>query len=340
MNTKPLAICVDMFGCPNRCAHCWLSHMPNRTMEKGADEWIVSLFKPYFDSIEFYSWLREPDFCDDYRGRWERDKALSVNCEPERFELASFWRLVRDPDYVRFLCEVGVRCVQLTFFGTEKNTDRYIRPGAFRVLMRAADILIENSISPRFQAFINEENRDDIAELLDLTETLRFGERCKAFGGSFKFFVHEGSCEGENRLLYPIRIQKGHIPERLLPYYLEPELLHSEREYCEMFKNDFSRFVPGNGGEDMIVIYVSNSFDLFFNFTHMRPEWRIGNLRTEPIEELVRRIKDEDIPALRRARAVTLSELVRRWADPSSDRLFGEDDFKQYLLNTHLERER
>ncbi len=45
---KSLTIAVDMFGCPNRCRHCWLSHMPNRKMEEGADEWIVNSFKPYF----------------------------------------------------------------------------------------------------------------------------------------------------------------------------------------------------------------------------------------------------------------------------------------------------
>ena len=117
LTNRSLAICADLYGCPNRCLHCWLGHMPNRDMGSGADAWIVEQFKPYFDEIEFYSWLREPDFCPDYRTQWERDKALSVGCVPERFELASFWRLVRDSDYVNFLKELGVPRVQLTFFG-------------------------------------------------------------------------------------------------------------------------------------------------------------------------------------------------------------------------------
>ncbi|MBR0135915.1 MAG: radical SAM protein, partial [Clostridia bacterium] len=188
--TTPLTICMDMFGCPNRCLHCWLGHMPNRQMEAGADEWIVGLFKPYSEEIEFYSWLREPDFCADYRERWKRDKRLSVNCEPERFELARFWRLVRDPEYVRFLKEVGVRCVQLTFFGLEETTDRFIgRKGAFRELMQANELLLENEISPRWQAFIYEENREELVELLRLSEKLGIDRRCAEFGGSFKFFI-------------------------------------------------------------------------------------------------------------------------------------------------------
>ena len=165
MNNKPLTLAVDMYGCPNRCLHCWLSHMPNRTMEPDADRWIVDLFRPYFARIAFYSWLREPDFCDDYRARWERDKALSVGALPQRFELGSFRRLARDPDYAAFLKETGVKCVQLTFFGLEEMTDRYVgRKGAYRELLQATEILLAHEISPRWQTFINEEN-----------EQLRFG---------------------------------------------------------------------------------------------------------------------------------------------------------------------
>ena len=80
---------------------------------------------------------------------------LSVNAVPPRFELGSFWRLVRDPDYAGFLKEVGVNCVQRTFFGMEETTDRYV------------------------------------------------GRK-----GVFRFFVYPGTCDGENRKLYPSRIIK------------------------------------------------------------------------------------------------------------------------------------
>ena len=337
MNRKPLVICADLCGCPNRCLHCWLGHMPNRTMEPGADAWIVAQFRPFFDTITFYSWLREPDFCADYRAQWERDKQLSVGAPPQRFELASFWRLVRDPDYVNFLKEVGVRCVQLSFFGLEQTTDRCVgRPGAFRELLQATEILIENGILPRWQAFIDEENRSEIPALLLLSEQLRLQERCQALGGSFRFFVHAGSCDGENARRYPLRIQKSHIPEGLIPCYYGYDELETEAELCARLQDDAAPYVPHSGQE--LVLYVSNTYDLFFNFTHMRPEWRIGNLKTDPIDELVRRITEEDTPALRLARSVSLGELVRRFGDPSSQRVFDEADFKAFLLNTFLEK--
>ena len=336
MNSKPLVIAADMYGCPNRCLHCWLSHMPNHRMEPGADQWIVDQFKPFFNQITFYSWLREPDFCDDYKEQWERDKMLSFNAVPERFELASFWRLTRDPLYVSFLKEVSVSCVQLTFFGLEETTDCYVgRKGAFQELLKATEILIDHEISPRWQAFINEENKDELVKLSDLINELDLERRCEAFGGHFRFFVHEGSCDGENRKLYPIRIHKNHIPEALIPYYLYYDELFSERELCEKLKDDSSYIVPHN--EEDIVLYVNNQYDLFFNFTHMRPEWRIGNLKQDPIEELVRRAVEEDIPALNEARIITVKELVKRYGDLSSERAFEEDDYKTYLLNSYLE---
>ena len=195
--SRKLALVVDMYGCPNRCRHCWLGRLPNIPPENGADEMLVNSFRPHFEQIEYYSWLREPDFCGEYRARWERDKALSVNCEPQRFELASFWRLVRDGEYAKFLREVGVKVVQLTFFGGEETTDRYIgRKGAYSELLKATEILLQNGIAPRWQAFINAENKDEVAELPKLAEKLKLAERCRQIGQNFKFFVHAGSCDG------------------------------------------------------------------------------------------------------------------------------------------------
>lgn len=337
MFDKALTLVVDMEGCPNRCLHCWLGHMPNRRMENGADEWIVEQFRPWFPTITYYSWLREPDYSPDYRARWEKDRRLSVNAEPQRFELASFWRLTRDPDYVRFLKDVGVGCVQLTFFGLEATTDRYVgRKGAFRELLQATEILIENRISPRWQGFLNEENREELVSLLRLAEERQLQRRCQAFDGAFRFFVHAGSCDGENRRLYPIRIRKEHIPPALIPYYWNYDELRTEEELWALWKDDGSHVTYHN--EEELVLNIANNYDVFFNFTHMTPEWRIGNLKTDPIDELVRAAVEEDTPALRTARAVTVGELVRRYGDPASHRVFFPEDYKAWLLNTHLGR--
>lgn len=336
MLDQPLILVVDMYGCPNRCRHCWIGHMPNRQMDGDADVWIVDYFRPFFNKITYYSWLREPDFCDGYRERWDRDNAISVNSKPERFELASFWRLVRDPGYVLFLKETGVKRVQLAYFGMEEMTDRYVgRKGAFQELLKATDILIANQIAPRWQAFINEENKNQIVQLAELAHAMHLEERCAAFGENFTFFVHSGSCDGENRKLYDIRIRKSSVPEEIKPYYLDYGKTMTERECCGLLKEDTSHVVHHNEGQ--IVLYISNTFDVYFNFTHMEEAWKIGNLKDTDPWEMVRRVIEEDTAALNAARAVTVKTLVERYGDVNSDRIFFVEDYKSYLLNRYVE---
>ena len=328
---RQLHLVVDMYGCPNRCLHCWLGHSPNRVMEAGADDFIVQYFAPYFDRIAYYSWTREPDYCPDYVARWQRDVAISVNCKPERFELASFYRIVRDAQYIPFLRSVGVAKVQLTLFGLEATQDRYVgRNGAYAEVMRATDLLIAGGITPRWQCFINEENAAEIVQLYHMAEEMR-RTRCP----QMEFFVHEGSCEGENRKLYDIRITKPHIPQELIPVYFDYDELHTEAECCAMLAAD--RTHPTyEVGED-ITLYISNTYDVFYNFTNMSAPWAIGNLKREAPEALVRRIVSGDTFALRAARQCTWAQLVARYGDPQSLRAFSLGDFKDYLFNNYLD---
>ncbi len=225
--------------------------------------------------------------------------------------------------------------MQLTFFGLETLTDRYVgRKGTFRELLQATELLLAHRIAPRWQAFINEENKDELVELLRLSETLQLRERCEAFGEEFRFFVHEGSCDGENRKLYGIRICKGDVPAELKPYYLDFDRLASEREWVERLWDDFSHVTFHN--VDRIVLQISNRFDVYFNFFEMSERWKIGNLKTDAPDELVRRVAEEDVPALCVARNRTVGELAGQYGDPHSERLFARGDYEEYLLNLCL----
>ena len=331
LTDRQLNLVVDMYGCPNRCAHCWLGHMPNRRMADGADEFIMERFSPYFDKIAFYSWLREPDFCADYRNRWFRDIALSKNARPQRFELASFYRIVRDEAYIPFLKETGVKKVQLTFFGLKETQDRYVgRKGAFEEVLRATELLIESGIVPRWQCFINEENKGEIKEVLSLAEEIR-RKKCP----DLEFFVHEGSCDGENRKLYSIRIQKQNIPKEIIPVFLDYDRLTTEKECCEQLLTDFSH--PDFHNEGDITLNISNTYDVYYNFTHMTPPWIIGSLKSDDPDALIHRIVGEDTFALNAAKRITWAELTKEYGDLYSERVFGLDDFKIYLFNNYLD---
>jgi hypothetical protein len=336
MSEKKLVLVVDMYGFPNRCKHCWLGHMPNINIKDGEDQFIVDFFKPYFETITYYSWVREPDFCQDYENRWIKDNQLSINALPERFELASFYKLANDKNYVKFLKKVGTKAVQLSFFGLEKMTDKYVgRIGAYKELIKATEALIDNEITPRWQAFINEENKDEIVKLLDLIKQMKLEQRCKSFNTEFKFFVHEGSCDGENLKLYNIRITKDHIPSSLIPYHLNFDQVKTEKELCQKLIND-NGYVTYQKQES-IVLNISNKFDVYFNFTSMKPKWKIGNLKIDNPNELIDKIVNQDILPLRLAKTITIQELVNKYGQFDSEKAFFEDDYKNYLLNYYIE---
>lgn len=147
---KNITIALDMSGCPNRCKHCWIGHFKNGNMSIEDLKYVANSFKDYTNSLEVYSWFREPDFNADYKNLWEIDNELSKNTKPKRFELLSFWRINRDEEYVKWAYNIGVRRCQLTFFGLEEKTDYYVgRKGAFNELINATRILLENKIAPR-----------------------------------------------------------------------------------------------------------------------------------------------------------------------------------------------
>lgn len=331
MEDRTLSICADLFGCPNCCKHCWLGHMPNRRMEDDADQQIMQYFDPYFSSIAFYSWMREPDFCQNYKERWERDVAISKNAKPQRFELASFYRIVRDKGYIPFLKSVGTEKVQLTFFGLKETQDRYVgRKGAYEEIMQASDLLIENGIIPRWQCFINKENAQEILTIFDMYQEIK-RTRCP----KMEFFVHVGSCDGENRKLYPIRMNKADIPQKLIPYYYAYKEVLTEGECCRLLQEDNSHpdFAPD---EESLVLYVSNTYDVYFNVANTTKPWVIGNMKEIDSAEMMRRIDKQDTYALNKAKEVTWAELVERYGDSQSGKAFFLDDYKMYLFNNYL----
>ena len=321
---KRLTICIDMYGCPNRCKHCWLGNLPNNPFPNGYDALIVDLFKPYFNNIEFYSWLREPDFCNDYKNRWIKDNELS-SFKPERFELASFYRIVRDPEYVKWLKELGTKKVQLTFFGLEETTNYFVgRKGAYQELIKASQILKENGIEPRWQMFIYETNKEEVVKLIKIAKEMDIKE----------ILVHEGTCDGNNRNFYDVRINKSHIPEEVKPYYLDYANILSEKECIEILKDDESHYLPHNDGD--IVLYITNDLNVYFNFTNPSPAWKIGNIKEDNILEIVRKVVEEDIPALNLSKTIAAKKLVQKYGNFDSDRVFSLDDYKMYLLNNYL----
>lgn len=203
-NFKKITICVDMAGCPNRCRHCWIGAGKNGHMTVMQFESIANEFKGFSKDLEVFSWYREPDYRDDYRDLWDLECKLST-VPRKHFELVSFWRLVRDDTYADWLYSVGVRRCQLTLFGGEAITDYYVgRKGAYKEIISAIQILLDKKIAIRLQVFVNKSNLIELIELEKVIKELQLEEKCAEINQQFELFIHQGSCDGENKKLYDI----------------------------------------------------------------------------------------------------------------------------------------
>ena len=336
-----ITVCLDMRGCPNRCRHCWIGHAPNARLPKEALVYVAEAFRPFARRLTVYDWYREPDYGDDYREMWELCGRLS-DTRPEHFELVSFWRLARDPDYGPYLASLGVRRAQLTLFGGRARTDQYTgRANAFDEILQAMEVLLQNRIAPRIQVFVNNENLGELAQVEALVRDLDLEARCRAFGEDFDLFLHQGSCDGENEKLYDIRVTPEDL-EKIPPdltartlRYLQRESLEqvfgrTEQALCEELRQDDS--TASLAAPDP-VFYVDAAFNVYPNFTAPAPAWRLGNVRVDGAEAILKTYAQDGSAAQRTRRTIPLCDLAAAQGDEQSQRLFGREDYITYLLN-------
>lgn len=309
-------------------------------------EKISAKFKPYTYEFEIFDWYREPDFKDNYKELWELRKKLSDKITPH-FELISVWRIVRDNNYVKWLVSLGLKKSQLTLFGGEVTTNYYTgRKGAYREILQAIDILIENKISPRIQVFINKDNIDELPLVENLILKNCLSERCLDFGGEFACFVYQGSCDGENAKLYDIRITQDDlkkIPPLLSEYTLKYFHANSLNDIFGQTEQDlYQKYIKntstGSYVVDTPVLFIDNAYNVYPNISTPAPYWCLGNLKESSAEEILQNYLTGKSVAQTIRQEIPLSEIVKQYGDPNSMRLFGKKDYVTFLLNQYCER--
>lgn len=342
---KKLTLCLDMFGCPNRCKHCWVGHSPNGNMTVDDFKQIAEQFKPYAREVEMFDWYREPDFKDNYKQLWDLRKQLSDSITPH-FELISVWRIVRDCEYVKWLVSLGLKKVQLTLFGGEATTDYYTgRKGAYKEILQAIDILIENNISPRIQVFVNKDNIDELPLIENLILEKNLEKRCSDFGGEFTCFIHQGSCDGENAKLYDVRITPEDlikIPQSLVKHTLKHFNATSLIEVFGQTEQDlYKKLIDDTSTEsyveDSLVLYIDNKFNVYPNISAPAPYWCLGNLNSSNAEKILQNYLQSKSIAQSTRLTVPVCQIVKSCGNPHSLRLFDEQDYIVYLLNKYCE---
>lgn len=343
MNFKKITIALDMHGCPNRCKHCWLGHSPNGrlTIEDLRD--VSELFRPYTDCLEVEDWYREPDFADNYKEMYTLCHNLS-DVHADHYELISVWRIVRDPGYAKWLALLGLKAAQLTIFGDREKTDFYTgRKGAYDDILRAIEILLAHGISPRLQFFLNKDTLHELPFVEKLIAELDLENRCRAIGGEFSFFLHQGSCDGENERFYDIWVTPEDL-ERIPSVLAEYTLKHfGKKQLQEVFgtteKELFQKLLADTSTasyvSDSPVFFIDKDYNVYPNVTALQPAWRLGNLKTDGIRNILKNYVESNTLAMHTRMTVPIYEIVATQGDPLSERLFVEEDYIELLVNRY-----
>lgn len=343
MKFKEITVCLDMYGCPNRCRHCWLGTTPNGNMSISEIEFAAEQFRPFTECFQIYDWYREPDYRDNYQELYNLCNQLSDK-PVKHFELISFWRIVRDEEYVKWLSSLGLQKVQLTIWGSKETTDFYIgRKGAYTEILEAIEILIKNKISPRIQTFINKSNIDELSYVENLIKRLDLEKRCRTFGGGFSFFLHQGSCDGENEKMYDVRVTPydlEHIPELLEKYTLShfnsnkimDVFGKTEQLLYEELVQDYS---TASYVSDSPVFFIDKDFNVYPNITAPAPHWCLGNLKKHGARTVLENYVESNSAAQQTRLTVPICDIVKAQGDRRSQRLFSKDDYISFLLNKY-----
>jgi len=341
-----ILIALDMGGCPNRCRHCWLGHSQNGNMDIDDISYVAKEFRKITNNLEVISWYREPDFLDNYKELYKLENELSDIKTVSHFELLSYWRAVRDKEYVPWLKELGVEYCQITLWGSREKTDYYIgRIGAYDEIIKTINILLDNKIIPRIQIFVNKDNINELKSIEEKIVSLNIMERCKEIGKDFSLFIHQGSCDGENMKNYDIWITPEDI-HKIPKMILEYTLLHFKKDnimdifgYTEqvlfeklIYDKNTINYVSENP-----TFYIDKNFNVYPNITNTSTYWVLGNLKNDGVINIVEKYKNNKSIAQNISVSKPICDLVKLVGNNKSQRLFGESDYKIFLLNKYCE---
>lgn len=332
-----LGVMADMAGCPNRCRHCWLGAHKNGNMSVEDFKGIAHEFKEWRDEsgrgiveLGFFSWWREPDYRDDYRELWKLEQELSSPGRAMRFEVLSTWRLARDESYANWAATLEPKACQITFFGMESNTDwGMCRKGAFDDQIAATERCLAAGIAPRWQLFATKRCLGEMDKFLKLIYDMKLFERCEAVGQKFEVFIGGISPEGSGYELENVRIDEDDlrfIPEEFISISRDGLNMlgnHPEHILIEELLQDNS---PPNMSANVPSVSVNADYDIYPNIAEPTAWWRLGNLKTDGVDKIIKAYRDGTTPGMTANRTIPVSELARRYGDKNSKKLYHKDD--------------
>lgn len=352
--SRDVAVALDMFGCPNRCRHCYLGHLPNGRMAEGDLRRLARMFRdyvrsgedaPFFNRLTVFSWFREPDYGPDYSTLYTLENELST-AGARRFELLSIWRLARDPGYAVWARRLQTDTCQISFFGVGETQDWfYGRRGAWQDCLKATERLLDVGIKPRWQFFLTRRILPEIDTLMHLVERMRLPQRVEALGGTFQMFIHPPGPDGAARHiehLRPTPDETRALPADLVEasraYLGRDPLWQTEADLLEQIRTTEPHYPHTYAYPERLCFYVTRDWDVYSNMGTLDPWWRLGNLLSDGVDGIVRCFERDGCPGLQVVYHLSPRDLARRYGDPSGTRVYSNaDDLLALYLARHCE---
>jgi len=349
---QELGVAVDLRGCPNRCRHCGLGDPAGAKLSANDLRWAVGRFREFVTGPEnttpirqlaVSSWGYEPDYDDGYRNLHAIEKELG-DTGPYRYELLSIWRLARDASYAAWAKEVGPDTCQLTLFGMEEVTDWfYRRKGAFQDALTATERLLEIGMKPRWQLFFTTRLIPDLPDFLDMVDRLRLRDRVAALGGRFDLFLHTPGPFGRAMDIEALRPALCHL-EALPAKIVETTMAHfgesklrwrTEAQLVSEITRDGDVFPYAYSYPERFWMFVKSNWDVFSNLGACDEWWRLGNLHSDSVADILERFEQNICPGLHTIHTVPPTELAARYGDPEGKKIYTSKDD---LLSLYVRR--
>lgn len=345
-----------MHGCPNRCRHCYLGQgsdgrLTEQDVRRGAQE-----FRDFLQDrttavreLCISTWFRDPDFSDDYRHLYELERELSDG-QPPRDELLSIWRLARDRSYAEWAKSLGPDSCQISFFGMEKTTDWFHRRrGAFNDALTATERLLEVGMKPRWQIFLTTKLIPELEELLCLVGDLKLRERFESLDSEFQLFMHPPGPDHEARNIEHLRPTIEDVT--CLPVeIMEASRKHFGREILWQPEGELCEAILKEGNEpldaetvlpEVLWIFVTSTWNVFSNIGTLEEWWKLGNLKEDSVESIIRRFEGDEVVGLQTLLHYTPRKLAEEYGDLNGRQVYSDEDNLLSLYRArHCERTR
>ncbi len=244
--------------------------------------------------------------------------------------------IARRDDYqslLQELADLGVKTFSYTTHGLPDRHDWFVgRPGAFQDIMTADDRADQAGFTSSFNIFLDRRNINDFLPLLDLLRKRKSLQYPDSIWICLPAYIPNDRLRKYEKTLRPTLSDLKPIEEPLRKFWDLPLDQYTEAAWTKKILADpldpaLNLIPPLDTSRQTLSLIVDANFDLYERgeFTFEWPPIKHGNLKAEPLETLLDRIRQWQPPKI-----PDTSTLAKTYGNPDSQLIH------KYATSVHL----